>query len=244
MKTNGSPQCPPLFSVRTTGFYPAALFALIMLMAGSNRAVTVNPVTGTINFNFSYPGIGYPAYGPGPGAIGSAGDVWNTESLINANNPLSLEQSGGTATTAVWSLASGGGVATTIGGTYGRLFDASAAFYSASISGLNPGQQYNFYLYSVYWSEVININGVDFSTSGINSGTVNSLSVGSQYDVHTVTADATGTLAFTPVSAQFGTPYITSWQLTPVPEPGSIQLVGVTLAAAYPFFRRRRSRAS
>ena len=103
---------------------------------------------------------------------------------------------------------------------------------SANISGLKPNQDYNLYLYSVYWDEVIDVNGLDFSTDGIRYGNVDSLTLGSQYDVHTVTADSAGTLAFNPVSAQNGTPFITSWQLAPVPEPETMSLVGLALAAA------------
>jgi hypothetical protein len=35
-------------------------------------------------------------------------------------------------------------------------------------------------------------------------------------------------LSFVPISAQFGTPYITSWQLTgAAPEPGSLLVAGM-----------------
>ncbi|MGH7939513.1 MAG: PEP-CTERM sorting domain-containing protein [Limisphaerales bacterium] len=50
-------------------------------------------------------------------------------------------------------------------------------------------------------------------------GNINTLTDGVNYDVETVVADPTGTLTFSDASGQYGTPYISSWQLTPAPEP-------------------------
>jgi hypothetical protein len=195
--------------------------------------------SGIIDFDYNDTAFGFPAYGPGAAAIGSAGDLWDTVSADGQQNyPLNLYNTDGTSTSVIWSLSSGGGLGSHIGGSYGRLFDVSVAFRSATITGLTPNQQYNLYLYSAHWDEVISVNGTDFTTYGINSGSVNSLIAGSQYDVHTVTTDSSGTLAFVPISAQFGTPYISSWQLTPVPEPSALGLLAVGAAAL--LVRRRR----
>jgi len=222
---------------------PSTLLAVLFLGAlVSARVSAVGFVSGTVDFDYNFAAYGYAAYGPGPGAIGSAGDVWNTASTIDTS-PLNLYDANGNPTSLVWSLSGGGGLSTYLGGTYGSLMDVSTYIGSASISGLIPGHAYNLYLYSVYWDETINVNGANFSTVGIRYGGVDSLSLGSQYDTHTVFADNTGTLAFTPVSAEFGTPYISSWQLTPVPEPGPISLAGVGLAVtAMTKLARRRNR--
>jgi len=212
----------------------AILFTVLWLATlASIRVSAAGFNSGIIDFDSNFASDGYPAYGPGAAAIGSAGDLWNTVSADGQqNNPLNLYNTGGTSTSVIWSLSSGGSQGNAIGGTYGRLFDVSVAFYSATITGLTPNQQYNLYLFSAVWSEEISVNGIDFTTSGIHSGSVNSLTAGSQYDIHTVTADSSGTLAFVPISAQFGTPYISSWQLTPVPEPSTISLAGLVLLAS------------
>ncbi len=206
-----------------------------LALTASTRVAASGFYSGIIDFNQNDVAAGYPGYGPGAAAIGSAGDFWNTVSTTYYSGvekgPVSLYKTDGTATGVEWSLSGGGGLATTIGGTYGKLFDVSTYINSASITGLTPNAQYNLYLYSVYWNEVISVNGTDFATYGINSGSVNSLTAGIQYDIHTVTADSSGTLAFVPVIAQYGTPYISSWQLMPVPEPSTISLAGLALLA-------------
>ena len=214
----------------------AILFTVLWLATlASTRVSAAGFNSGIIDFDYNYSGIGYPAYGPGAAAIGSAGDLWNTVSMTYyggvQKGPVNLYDTGGTPTSVEWSLLGGGGLSDAIGGTYGRLFDVSVYISSATITGLTPNQQYNLYLFSVYWDEVISVNGIDFTTSGIHSGSVNSLTAGSQYDVHTVRADSSGTLAFVPISAQFGTPYISSWQLMPVPEPSALGLLAVGSAA-------------
>src|SRR5436190_8455527 len=183
--------------------------------------------SGIIGFDYGEAGAGFPAYTTGPGAIGSVGDLWNTQDTANTS-AISLMKNDGTMTSAVWQLSGGGGTATpNINGNYARLLDVSTWISSASISGLTPGASYYLYLYSVYSDENIRVNGVDFSTQGIRFGTVNTLQQGTDYDMHTVTADPTGTLSFVPISAQFGTPYITSWQLAAVPEPGALFVAGM-----------------
>jgi hypothetical protein len=215
----------------------AILFTVLWLATlASTRVSAAGFNSGIIDFDFNYTEIGWPAYGPGAAAIGSAGDLWNSVSVTyfagQSPGPLNLYKTDGSSTSVKWFNAFGGGLGATIGGIYGRLFDASTYMNSATITGLTPNQQYNLYLYSVYWDEVISVNGVDFTTYGIRYGDVNSLTVGSQYDVHTVTADSSGTLTFEAISAQFGTPYISSWQLTPVPEPSTISLAGLVLLAS------------
>jgi hypothetical protein len=198
--------------------------------------------SGVIGFDYSFPEIGYAAYGPGPGAIGSAGDLWNSVSTIyyggTQKGPLSLFNTDGAATSVQWYVTGGGGLSGADGGTYGRLFDVSTYIASANISGLTPNQSYNLYLYSVYWDEQMSVNGVNFTMPGVR-GSVDTLTVGSDYDVHTVTADSSGTLTFVTVYAQFGTPYISSWQLTPAPEPPVLGLLAAGTAAL--LVRRRRN---
>jgi hypothetical protein len=186
---------------------------------------------GLIDFDYNWTDLGYPAYGPGPGAIGSAGDLWNTSQLY-PTGPLPLNKTDGSATSVMWSLSGAGGVAANISGVYAKLFDVSTYIFSATITGLTPNRQYNLYLFEAYWGETIDVNGISFTTPGIRFGSVDSLTAGSQYDVHTVTADSSGKLTFVPISAQYDNPYITSWQLAQVPEPSPISLVGLALAAA------------
>jgi len=217
----------------------AGLVLLVFLSSFiSARAVIFDFNSGVIGFDYNLADYGFPGYGPGPGAIGSAGDVWNTASTVDTS-PLSLNKTDGTPTSAVWNLSGGGGVGSNIGGTYARLMDINTYFSSASITGLTPNRQYNLYLYNAYWDETIQVNGVDFFETGIRFGSVDTLTEGSEYAVHTVTSDSSGTLSFTPISwnATYGNPYITSWQLTPVPEPRVMAFAGLLFLASW--MRRR-----
>ncbi len=196
--------------------------------------------SGLVDFDYDWTDQGYSVYGPGPGAVGSANDSWNTAELYNAGT-FTLNTADGSPSSVAWYRAGGGGAATGVTGTYANLFDVSSYFTSASISGLTPNAQYNLYLYNAYWGETIAVNGTDFTTPGKRFGSVNSLLPGSDYDTHTVTADSSGMLTLTPVSAQFNDPSISSWQLSPVPvpEPTSISLVAIALTAALLAPRRR-----
>jgi hypothetical protein len=98
---------------------------------------------GLVNFDYNWTDLGWSAYGPGPGAIGSAGDIWNTEQLY-PTGPLTLNKADGSACTVTWDQSGGGGGATPhITGTYAKLFDVSCYFTSATISGLTPNRPYN-----------------------------------------------------------------------------------------------------
>jgi hypothetical protein len=218
------------------------LFTVLLLATiAAARTSTADFNNGLIDFDYNLANYGFPAYGPGPGAVGSPGDLWNT-SLQSSPDPLHLKRTDGTSTSVIWSLSSGGGLGANIGGAYGRLFDISTHLYSATITGLTPNRQYNLYLFEAYWGETIDVNGIDFTTPGIRFGSVDSLTAGSQYDVHTVTADSSGMLTLTPVTAQYNDPTITSWQLAtvPVPEPSSISLVAIAFATALLRSRSRR----
>jgi hypothetical protein len=210
-----------------------ALPPVILLLATLSSA----PVSaagfdsGIINFDYSYPELGFLPYGPGPGAIGSAGDYWNTASFTSPS--LSdLMTADGTATDVTWTLTTGSGGGTyNITGVYARLFDWSTTFYTAVISGLTPNAAYDLYLYSTYWDQTLGVNGVAFELTGIRFGTVNDLT--GLYAAHTVTANAFGDLEIVCISAPYEPPDISSWQLMPVPEPGSISLVSVAALAGF-----------
>jgi hypothetical protein len=212
-----------------------ALFFIVLWLAmlASIKLSATGFNSGIIDFDFNFTGIGHPAYGPGAAAIGSAGDLWNTVSITYYNqlqpSPVDLYNTDGTSTSVEWSLLGyGGGGGGALEGTYASLFDVGVIFSSATITGLTPNQQYNLYLFSSYLSDVISVNGIDFTTPGISSGSINSLTVGSQYDVHTVTADASGTLTFEAIPPQSA---ISSWQIEPAPEPSTISLAGLVLLA-------------
>src|SRR5205085_1315813 len=118
-------------------------FSLLVAGLLSERAHGVSPfASGTIGFDYSQVGTGFPPYTTGPGAIGSVGDLWNTQDITDTS-AISLIKNDGTLTPAVWHLSGGGGLATpNINGTYARLLDVSTATSSASISGLTPGATY------------------------------------------------------------------------------------------------------
>ena len=219
----------------------AFCLSILVVCLSSNRAHGFPPfASGIIGFDYGGAAYGMPAYSSGPGAIGAVGDVWNTQDTIDTS-AINLMKNDGTLTSAVWHLSGGGGAGTpNINGAYARLLDVSTAISSASISGLTPGASYYLYLYSVYWDENIRVNGVDFFTQGIRFGTVNSLQQGVHYDMHTVIADPSGTLSFVPISAQFGTPFISSWQLASVPEPASLLVAGM-VGLAWAVRKGRRS---
>lgn len=212
--------------------YRPARFTALLLFALSAASASAQFNSGLIDFNYNAPNLGFPGYTSGAGAIGSTGDLWNS-AVWASPNPVNLVTTDGSSSTVVWSISGGGGLGTTsLNGTYAGLLAASTGINSATLTGLTPNKQYNLYLYEAYWAMTFSVNGVDFSTPGVRFGTINTLTDGSQYDVETVTADATGTLAFTPVYAQNGDPLITSWQLMPVPEPSILALLagGATLS--------------
>jgi hypothetical protein len=199
---------------------------------GLFTAFAAAPFAGLINFDCSFAEGGYAPYGPGPGAIGSAGDLWNAFDIGNPTTPLSLTKSDGTLTTATWNISTGGGTGGPVPGPYTWLFDINASIYSASISGLIPGATYRLYIYAAYWSQDIRVNGVDFVTPATHQNAVTNLS--GWYAVHNVIADPSGTLAFVPYSVESGgNVSISSWQLTTVvPEPNCIVLVLLGTALA------------
>jgi hypothetical protein len=195
--------------------------------------------SGTVNFDFGWTTQGFSSYGPGSAVIGSAGDVWNAVDLTTF--ALSnLEATDGAATDLGWSITTGGGVAEPMSGTYGKLFDVRASFYTASITGLTPNQSYDLYLYAAVFSSSVTVNGVNFSTAGVGDfATVNSLNAGVEFAAHVVTADQNGDLVITPSPNSLS--QLTAWQLTTVPEPGSLALaaVGLTVGA---FLRGQKNR--
>jgi hypothetical protein len=226
-----------------SGLRGARLFAVVLLgLFGGARPLAAQFDSGIIDFT-------YGSYGPGPAVIGSAGDLWNTAAWGTSTGPLTLYKTDGTQSSAVWALVSGGGQWGPLGGIYGKLFEANTSLYSASITGLTPNEEYYVYVYSAIWDQEISVNGVYFSSAGTHNLPINSLTVGSQYDVHEVTADSVGTLQFAPVwPLPPYAPDITSWQLTPVtpvPEPSPVFLVGLPLAifGARQFVRALKRRA-
>lgn len=218
----------------------AILFTLVLLATFASSELSASEFdSGIVNFDQYFIAQGsitqnFPAYGPGPAAIGSAGDLWNTLAVGSYGpyvSPLNLYNADGAATSVKWSYLGGGGYVVDLLGTYGRLVDAGTAFQSATITGLTPNQQYNLYWFNPYYGQVISVNGIDFATDGIQIAIVDSLTAGIEYDVHTVTADSSGTLAFVPISTQVGVAFFCSWELTPVPEPSTISLAGLGLLA-------------
>jgi hypothetical protein len=195
-------------------------------------ALAAAPFAGLINFDYSSTETGYAPYGPGPGVIGSAGDLWNANDVGNPATSMSLLKSDGTPTTVTWNVSSGGSIGEHVPGPYTWLFDIDASIYSASISGLTPGATYRLYLYSTYWSQDIRINGVDFVTPATHQNAVTNLT--GWYAVHDLVADPSGSLNFVPYSVESpGNPSITSWQLTTIiPEPNFtvLALLGTALA--------------
>jgi hypothetical protein len=208
------------------------LFTILWLaMLAGPRVSAQGFNSGIIDFSYNDSGAGYPVYGPGAAAIGSAGDLWNTvgESELGQQiSPVNLFRTDGASTDVQWSYLGGGGILSGLPGTYGGLVDVSTVFWQADLTGLTPNQQYSLYLYSTYSDEVISVNGTAFTTYGIQSGAVNSLTAGIEYDVQSVTADSSGTLTFLPVSSlESGVAFITSWQIEPVPEPSALGLLAV-----------------
>jgi hypothetical protein len=227
--------CSPLRGSRQGANRHLALSGLIVLVASFTYAGPAQSFdSGIIDFCYYQYGATIP-YGPGPAAIGSAGDLWNSAQITMSLSPL-LNVSGLT-TDVAWAVSSGGGISGGLGGTYGWLFSTATGIYTASISGLTPGARYNLYLYGSWnGANPIMINGVSFSPPAVRDTL--SLNQGSQYDVETVIADSSGQLTFTPSG---GYSYVTSWQLTPVPEPGAypLFLIGLTFL----FFARRAADA-
>jgi hypothetical protein len=224
----------PFSIVRPGRGFAGRIFAGPLLLAfwigvfGGKALAQSSFTFGTVNFDYDWVSQGFPSYGPGAAAIGSAGDVWNTVDL-NTFALSNLKAADGTTTDLGWSISSGGGVGEPMSGTYGKLFDVRASFYTASITGLTPNQAYDLYLYASVYSSSVTVNGVNFATSGVGDfATVNSLNAGVDFAAHIVTADQNGDLVITPIPNSLS--QLTSWQLTTVPEPGSMALAALGLA--------------
>lgn len=204
------------------GFFLSMLIisqALVCRVAFSQVQFT----SGIINYDQYCTACNYPPYGPGPGAIGLAGDLWNHGQLGSPTLIPHLTRTDGSATSVGWTIVSGGGVSIALGGRYGWLFSEASLYYNASITGLTPNQQYDLYVFSTFYGNQVNVNGVTFSTPPIRGGPDTEVMIlGAQYDLHTVTANASGSLVF-------DGGYITAWQLTPVPEPSGISLAWLAL---------------
>src|ERR1035441_1013882 len=209
-----------------------AILAAAVLVG--TRALAGSFDSGIISFDYNWSAFGYVPYGPGPGAIGGIGDLWNSVSL-DAQDPrnLSLMTTAGKPTSVVWYAPSGGASAWCSRGPYGKLFDVQDACVSPAVRGLTPNQAYNLYLYDSQLAQVTSVNGVTFSTPPSTRADIYWLGNGVHYDMHTVVADSSGTLSF-----QDGLTAITAWQLTPVPEPSLFALAGLG-ASALMISRRR-----
>lgn len=199
--------------------------------------------SGTINLDYRFSQIGLATYGPGAAAVGSPGDLWNSSDVALANQGVSnLKKTDGLVTTVNWSVLSGAGFGiTSTTGQYAKLMDAGVQIASATLNNLSPLRQYELYLFSGNWTQIIRVNGVDFATPSLaHFGAVNTLTSGVNYDHHSVTADAFGQLSFEGIYSQLDQyPSITSWQLVAVPEPSCLALIGAGALAGL-----RRSRKS
>ena len=183
--------------------------------------------SGIISFDYNWSAFGYVSYGPGPGAIGAIGDLWNSVSLDAADpRNVSLMTTDGKPTSVVWFAPSGGGSGEHFPGPYGRLFDVQDSCVSPAVRGLTPNQAYNLYLYDSESAQVTSVNGVTFSTPPATMVDIYWLGSGVHYDMHIVVADSSGTLSF-----KDGLTEITSWQLTPVHEPSLFALAGLSVSA-------------
>lgn len=206
------------------------LISSLIALSGLNVCLG-NFDAGIINLDYKFTAIGLTTYGPGAAVVGLPGDFWNSGDVGLGSVGLSnLKTTSGLATSVGWSIASGGGFgipSTT--GTYAKLMDAGVLIYSAAISNLTPHRNYDLYLFSGSWTQLIRVNGTDFSTPALaHFGEISTLTAGGNYQLHTVTADASGQLSFEGIYSQFdSTPSITSWQLVAVPEPGGLALLGL-----------------
>ncbi len=211
----------------------------ILCSAGNAAFATAGFYSGTIDFCYQFPDFGNLAYGPGPAAIGSAGDLWNSTYLLTGLNTL-FDTTGAT-TDVSWVFSTGIGYGYTLGGTYGRLFSSFNGFNTATITGLTPNEQYNLYLYgNSFYANSLTVNGVSFSVPLVVDAST--LNPGIQYDVETVRADSSGQLTFTPTGSLSS--FVSSWQLTPVPEPQSSSLLSVAAISLFGFSLRRKKHSS
>ncbi len=55
----------------------ASFFVTLLLTALGMARASAQFSSGLIDFNYNFSNYGYPGYSTGPGAIGSAGDLWN-----------------------------------------------------------------------------------------------------------------------------------------------------------------------
>jgi hypothetical protein len=226
-------------SIRSLAATLTAVFGL--LSATTAHAVWAGP--GRINFDFISSGKGpaFGVYGPGVGAIGNAGDLWNNANFLSspANN---LFDESGVATGVNFSFTSTEGFNLLAGtGTFANLISSSSYITSGTISGLVPGKSYDLYLYAGGDSLLsYTVNGVGFSTSTSITSPVNALVLGREYDVHNVTANGSGALLL----SSTGTTKISAWQLTAVPEPSGLALAVISAMAWGTVRRRTRGRVS
>ncbi|HUB65965.1 MAG TPA: hypothetical protein VL981_00610 [Candidatus Methylacidiphilales bacterium] len=181
--------------------------------------------SGIINFDFYSPGFS-PVYGPGAGAIGSSGDIWNGYNADDVGNLNHLKNNTGIATSVdfdstEFSFFSAGAPY----GTYGELFDTFQGYDEPDhydvITGLDPDMTYNLVLY-LPQEGTYTVNGTNFTQDVYPTVPYNELVEGAGYVENEVTADASGDLTF--VSTD-GEATLSAWQLEVIPEPSPCSLL-------------------
>lgn len=210
----------------------------LVWLSGSKSFAQSQFNSGVIDFDTLV--VHYGSYGPGPGAIGSAGDLWNSVGIGSSSASDLYATTGVTTSVGFSGTYLGGGGSYPPNGTLGDLFQLFSMWSSLSITGLKPSTDYELFLIGNYsHTNEVSVNGVTFLTPIVQLP-VSSMVDGIDYDMQIVMANSSGDLVFTGlINPDF---YISSWQLTPAPEPECWALVSVGLLTTFCNYLWRRRR--
>ena len=181
--------------------------------------------------------------------FGTASSQWNHLTNNSDASNLSLTDDTGAATSVELTFTrSGDGRANSIVGTYANLGISSvAADGSVTLSGLLADGTYKLAIFSAFGG-TFTVGTANESASG-SFLDWNSLNQGTQYALfQSVTADGSGDLSFLGQNPTFGAGYWSAFQLQseappPLPEPSSVSLLGIGLAALYANRRKAKPAA-
>jgi len=233
------------FAVAVLGVYPTLAWATL---------INVDIDSGA---NSGYPGHTY----SGAAGTGSAGDVWN--SYLFSDNTKDLVDASGNNSGATFVFTASGNygddyrpAGANIGDNFhsgNNLLDDYAWAYgttttlSFTMSGLAANTKYNVYLYGEVGTGLgTEVNPVKFTVNGVdktlsNAGSFDGTFVeGREYVVLSTTSDANGRLNGTVVCPVESNAIFNGLQVSSIPEPSTIVLLGLGISGLLAYAWRKR----